>query len=325
MPRPLPRLGAASLLFPTRHSLRAAGAEAPCLAAGLADGRLLFLGADGGMLAAYRSKAAPLSLAWDGAVLYGLDASGEAFALAARGQGPLVRADGLPKGRLYLFAERLVAVGRGRAVSLSVGGEVFRELSDSRRRGDARDLARGPRLLLGLGLGPRRLSLREAPWAPRGLPALPAYPPLPDIVSRTLLFDPFAADPDDQLTRLADIENSLRSGTIGKDEPEAAAYCAAVATRALDRDLSEAERRRGGNPLPRSRACYLLGDLGSPAYREPLFRRPRGGRRPGRAGVGLRGPRRSSASTRTAARCRPSWPRRRGRSTRGPPSSSSPP
>ena len=34
---------------------------------------------------------------------------------------------------------------------------------------------------------------------------------------------------------------------------------------------SQEERRFGGNPLSRARACYLLGSFGSPAYREPLF------------------------------------------------------
>ena len=53
---------------------------------------------------------------------------------------------------------------------------------------------------------------------------------------------------------------------------EAEAYCAAVATGTLGGDLSRAERRRAGSSLARSNACRLLGDLGSPAYRAPLFR-----------------------------------------------------
>ena len=112
----------------------------------------------------------------------------------------------------------------------------------------------------------------EKSLGPLRLPELSPYPELPDMAARILLFDPLAADPDDQLARLADIEKSLRSGTIGKGEAEAAAYCAAVAGRALDRDLSRDERRRGGNPLPRAKACYLLGSLGSPGYRDALFR-----------------------------------------------------
>jgi hypothetical protein len=112
----------------------------------------------------------------------------------------------------------------------------------------------------------------EKPLGPPPALRIPPYTPLPDFVSRELLLDPLASDADHQLKRLADIQNSLRSSTIGNDEPRIAAYCAAVATRAFDRDLSEAERRHGGNPLARSEACYLLGSLGSVAYREPLFR-----------------------------------------------------
>lgn len=111
----------------------------------------------------------------------------------------------------------------------------------------------------------------ERPLGVSCLPVLPPYPEIPGGISRILDVDPLSADPGIQLKRLADIEKSLRSGTIGKDEPAAAAFCAAVATGALDRDLPQAERRRAGNPLPRSRACYFLGDLGSPSYREPLF------------------------------------------------------
>ena len=59
-------LGApACVLFPL--DLQPGGAERrPCLAAGLDDGRLLLVGADGGVMATYRAKAAPISVAWDG-------------------------------------------------------------------------------------------------------------------------------------------------------------------------------------------------------------------------------------------------------------------
>ncbi len=247
------------------------GKEAACLAAGLSDGRILFLGADGGIKAMYRARAVPLSAAWDGSVLYGLDASGIAFAVSGGGEALWAVQTGCAKGRLFLFADRLVAVGRGRAVSLSLSGETFRELGIPGASGTPAVSPAG--LAFSSGSDWVLAAYRfEKPLGPPRLPALPPYPALPDVASRLLLFDPFAADPEDQLRRLADIENSLRSGTIGEDEPEAAAYCAAVATRALDRDLSQEERRWGANPLPRSRACYLLGSLGSPAYREPLFR-----------------------------------------------------
>src|SRR5208283_3189077 len=62
-----------ALLFPLGFP-PGGGEGAACLAAGLSDGRLLFLGADGGIKAVYRARAVPLSAAWDGSVLYGLDA-----------------------------------------------------------------------------------------------------------------------------------------------------------------------------------------------------------------------------------------------------------
>jgi hypothetical protein len=255
---------------PSYGLLSGGGSGQPTLAIGLSDSRLLLLGPGGEELATHFSKSPTLSLAWDGAVLYGLDASGEAFALASTGEATWSCPTSCLKGRLYLFADRLVAVGRGRAVSLSSQGEVFRELSIPGASGMPAISPAG--LAFSSGSDWVLAAYRfERPLGAPSSPGLPAYPPLPDIVSRELLFDPLASDTDYQLTRLADIQNSLRSGTIGKDEPEAAAYCAAVATRALDRDLTETERRHGGNPLARTRACRLLGDFGSVAYREPLF------------------------------------------------------
>jgi hypothetical protein len=246
------------------------GPKLPCLAAALADGRLILLGPEGEILASYRSKAATISLAWDGALLYGLDASGLAFAITASGSALWSSPTLCQKGRLSLFAERLVAVGRGRAVSLSVKGEVYRELDIPGATGTPAISPAGLAFSSGSDWVLAAYRFEKPLGAPRSV-ALPPYPPLPDVVSKAILFDPAASDPDGQLTRLADIQNSLRSGTIGAGEPEAAAYCAAVATRALERGLSEAERRYGGSPLARSQACYLLGGLGSIAYREPLF------------------------------------------------------
>jgi hypothetical protein len=260
------------------------------LAAGLADGRLLFIDLGGGIVGEYRAKASMAALAWGGERLYGLDASGEAFAIAVTGAkagtelgaaptaAPAQMAvpalwstpTGCAKGGLCLFGDRLVVVGKAKAASLSLGGEIFRELS----------------VPGGVGLpaiSPAGLAYASgSDWVlaayrfekPLGLPVSPALRPysgLPDVVSRELSFDPFAAYPDRQLARLTDIHNSLRSGTIGVREPELAAYCAAVIERSLERELAEEERRHGGSSLARARACELLGELGSVAYREPLF------------------------------------------------------
>ena len=132
----------------------------PILAAGLSDGSLLFLGSKGEEEASARLSSPALSLAWDGEVLYGLGVDGEAFAYSASGSKLWSTPTGCQKGRLYLFAERIVAAARGE------GGLPFPQRRGlprddrARRRWHGRRLSRGPRLLSGLRLGPRRLSLR---------------------------------------------------------------------------------------------------------------------------------------------------------------------
>ena len=266
----LPLGSSPCLLFPLKSSSSPGQRDAAVLAAGLEDGRVLLI-AEGAVAASYKSVSKPLSLASDGQLLYGLDATGEAFALSLDAK-PLWRAaTGCLKGSLYLFSQRLVAAGQGRAVSLSLGGEVFREL---RIPGSTGTIVISPAgLAFSSGADWILAAYRfEKALGPPRLPELLPYPPPADISRSVLLFDPQAADSSRQLIRLADIEKSLRSGTMGEGEREAAAYCSAVATRTLEFELSQAERRRRGNPLARARACYLLGALGSPDYREPLFR-----------------------------------------------------
>jgi len=256
----------APIVFPS-----GGGEGLACLAAGLADRRVVTIDSKGKLLASRPCVAQPQALAWDGIHLLGLDAGGEVFELSAS-LAPLWTAQtGCRGGKLYLFQERVVATGQGRAVSLSSSGEAFREMTVPGAVGSPAISPAGLAFCPGKDwvLAAYRF---ERPLGAARLPELPAYPLAPDPSPRLLLFDPFAAESGTQLTRLADIEKSLRSGSIGKDEPGAAAYCAAVVARAFDRDLSDIERRRRSNPLPRAKACYLLGDLGSPAYREPLFR-----------------------------------------------------
>jgi hypothetical protein len=242
----------------------------PCLAVGLSDGGLLLLAPDGEKRASYRSSAAIVSLAWDGSLVYGLDAAGRAFAIGMDGNEAWTQATACLQGRLYLFSERLVAVGKGRAVSLSLDGELYRELSIPGSAGVPAVSPAGLAFSSGSDWILAAYRFERPLGQPRVADLLP-YPDLPDIASRILLFDPLANDSSSQLSRLADIEKSMNSGSVGKDEPAAAAYCAAVATGALARGIPELERGRASNPLPRSRACYLLGCLGSPEYREPLF------------------------------------------------------
>jgi hypothetical protein len=245
---------------------------------------VLLIGEEAAILGSYRSGAPVSSFASDGSTLYCLDAAGLAFAIgvtalaaptAANAPQTAVpalwsTATGCAAGRLCLFGDRLLAVGKAKAVSLSLGGELYRELSVPGGVGLPAISPAGLAYASGSDwvLAAYRF---EKPLGRPVSPALRPYSGLPDVVSRELAFDPFAAYPDRQLARLTDIHNSLRSGTIGGREPESAAYCAAVIERSLERELTEAERRFGGSSLARARACELLGELGSVAYREPLF------------------------------------------------------
>lgn len=269
-PRLLCPLATGAPAAPAPQAAAAGDAAPPVLAAALADGRLLFLGSAGEVDAAARLGAPAASLAWDGSTLYGLDAAGSAFASSASGFILWSTRTGCKEGLLYLFPERLVAAGQGRAVSLSRKGEVFREMSLPGATGRVAVSPAG--LAFSAGSDWVLAAYRfEASLGVPSLPDTPAYGPNRDLVERELRFNPLAADADNQMIRLADIEKRLRSGSIGSDESADAAYCAAVATRAFDRELTEIQRRRTGNPLARSQACFLLGELGSPAYRDALF------------------------------------------------------
>lgn len=245
-------------------------APLPSLAVGLADGRILFFEGEGRATSRAKVGTAPRSLAWDGTVLYGLDAAGTAFALSASGALLWSAPTGCAGGRLYLFKERVVVCGRGRAVSLSLGGEVYRELTVPAAVGTVAVTSGGYAFSSGADwvLAAYRF---ERPLG-RGLGTeLAPYSALPDVATEDLLYDAFAADADHQLAELAIIRKRLGAGTIGKDEPRMAAYCAAVASGELSRDLPPLERRRRSNPLPRAEAAYLLGELGSPDYRGVLI------------------------------------------------------
>jgi hypothetical protein len=250
----------------------ASGTALPVLAASLSDGRLVLLKADGSIAATYRGASPVLSMIWDGAILYCLDSGGEAFALSASGSKLWSVSTLCKKGSLALFPERLIVTAQGRAVSLSLGGEVFREMTVPGASGAGLVAVSPAGLAFCPGADWVLAAYRfERRLGPRRMPELEAYALAPDPAPTLLQFDPEAPDSERQLTRLADIENSLRSGSIGVKESESAAYCSAVALRSFDRDLTEYARRHSGNPLPRAQACYLLGELGSPAYREALF------------------------------------------------------
>jgi outer membrane protein assembly factor BamB len=248
----------------------AAASGAPSLAVGLSDGRVLLFGGEGKALAQAKVGAAPRDLYWNGSVLYGLDAAGAAFALTASGGLAWSTPTGCAGGRLEVFKERIVACGRGRAVSLSLSGEVFRELTVPEAAGTVAVSPGGYAFSSGTDwvLAAYRF---ERPLGDLERPLLSAYPALPDLASEELLYDAFAADSDRQLAKLDQMRKKMAAGAVGAEEPRIAGYCAAVASNELTRELPTAERRRRSNPLARSEAAYLLGSLGSPDYRGILI------------------------------------------------------
>ncbi len=263
---PGPSGAAAAESGPTGQPAPLGSQAPPSLAVGLGDGRVLILDAEGGTLGQAKLGTVPRSLIWDGNLLYGLDAAGTAFALDASGALLWSTPTGCSNGSLALFEERVAACGKGRAVSLSLSGEVYRELSVPDATGLVAVTPGGYAFSSGSDwvLAAYRF---ERPLGPAPNPRPAAYAAPPDAASEELLYDAFAADADRQMKKLGEIKARLAAGEVGKDEPRFAAYCVAVASGELLRDLSPAERRRLSNPLPRSEAAYLLGDLGSPDYR----------------------------------------------------------
>ena len=250
----------------------------PGLAAGLVDGSVLFFDERGLLRSRFRPSdtggAVPdpiADLRWDGERLLGLSRGGEVFAVSAEGK-LLWRADTrCPSGRLELFAARVVVASKGRAVSLSMKGDIYREADLVNAAGIGAISPAG--LLFSLGMDWILAAYRfERPLGPPLASALRAYPKMSGVAEEALAFDPEAGDSERQLFLLADIEKKLRSGTIGTQEPRAAAYCAAVALGELEGGSTGPEGLPGGDPLPRARACVLLGWLGSPDYRGALCR-----------------------------------------------------
>jgi outer membrane protein assembly factor BamB len=242
----------------------------PSLVAGFGDGSLVFLGSDGQKLGNTKLNATPRELRFDGNFLYCIDAGGRVYALTVSGIVAWSTPTACAEGGLSVFKERIVASAKGRAVSMSTAGEIFRELSIPDATGRIAVTPGGYAFSSGSNwvLAAYRF---ERPLGEGLSPSLAPYTSPPDIVAEELLYDAYAADADRQREKLAEIRERLRSGNLGKDEPRMAAYCAAVASGELLRDLSPAERKRMANPLPRAEAAYILGELGSPDYRPILI------------------------------------------------------
>lgn len=272
------RLGSAVLcLAPILGSPAAAAGTVPAaagtvLAAACADGRLRLIARDLSLIAEAALSPLPLvGLATGGGIVYALDSGGAAIAIDAAGVILWKTQTACRDGTLSLFAERLLVSSSGRGVSLSLGGEVIREISIANASGRAAPSPSGLLFSAGADWVLAAYRFEKALGAPL-VAATPAYPIPEDLAAGYLLYDPRAGEGDRQISILSDIEKSLESSSIGAEEGRAAGFCQAVALGEFDGDRSETERRRRANPLARAMACAILGELGSPAYRAALIR-----------------------------------------------------
>jgi hypothetical protein len=242
-------------------------------AIGFADGSVGFLAPGSSKIV---GPAAPLGgkpildLASDGASLFALDAGGGLEALGADGARRWLAATTVPEGRIALAPARLVVAGRGRAVSLSYGGEILRQADITNAVSGG--LLSPSGLLFSAGADWILAAYRfETTLERLGAPEVPPYPAETAAVDSLRGFDPLIAEGDRQLVLIADIEKSLDSATIGGQEPGDRAVLAAIARGDFGADYVPQSRRRFRvSTLAEAEACRLLGRIGSPASIEDL-------------------------------------------------------
>jgi hypothetical protein len=240
-----------------------------------ADGKLSFLGRDGGeVLLSSGVKAfcpAPGPGAWaalkEGGILVCLDAAGGEVWETRAGQG-FDRIRAYP-GRIYLLGGRAVSAFTAKGLLLKEMGLVHNavppEVSEEG-------------IVYSCGMDWIVYAYRFDPDRPAdyGLP-----PPLgaqggyglADFDREELEWRLGLDDGLSQAALLDEIEKSLKSATIGTGEREMAAALAAIALSMADGEAGKASRKRGGLfPQERARACELLGAMGSRESRGVLLR-----------------------------------------------------
>ncbi|HAE22486.1 MAG TPA: hypothetical protein DCG47_09230, partial [Spirochaetaceae bacterium] len=114
---------------------------------------------------------------------------------------------------------------------------------------------------------------RELEGLARERPAILDRQAVKDAGKRALLWYPGGSSDDTVLSMLADIEKSLKSGTIGEGASEALLLASAVALGELEAPFGAGALARGPSPrgaLARATACEVLGALGFPAAVELL-------------------------------------------------------
>ncbi|MGD9939260.1 MAG: PQQ-binding-like beta-propeller repeat protein [Clostridia bacterium] len=213
----------------------------PAVIALVPDAKCLVAGRDGSL-----SMVGPAGLLWRTPAKSGFVAQGAALAV---------------------YDGRYVLTWKGGAVSYGTDGDFYRELN-IRNPATPPAMAPGGTVFSG-GVDWIMYAYRFE----RGLPS-PAASVVPGLDRQAVrqaareeaFWTPGAVNDDVLLTRLADIEKSLKSGTIGGEAQNAILYAAAVALGDFEAPFGSGSVSPGPvprGPLPRAMACQTLGELGS--------------------------------------------------------------
>lgn len=247
-------------------------ADGQAVAFALPDGRLARIDALGQLAWSFKVAPLPAVLALgpdDGCLVAGRDGS-----LSLVGPSGLVWRTSAKPGfvpsdaALVVYDSRYVLTWKGGAVSFGIDGGFYRELN-IRNPATAPALAPGGSVFSG-GVDwimyayrfERGLSVPEAST----VPALDRQA-VRQAAREEVFWTPGAMNDDVLLTGLADIEKSLKSGTIGGGAENAILYAAAVALGDFEAPFGSGAVSPGPvprGPLPRAMACQTLGMLGSP-------------------------------------------------------------
>ncbi len=223
----------------------------------------------------------PVSMASTGDRAYGVLADGTVFALGMDGALAWTTKVALADIReLRAFPERVVILSTRGAVSLSASGEIFRELAIRNASGAPAFDASGVLCSPGADWILYAYRFEKKLTAAVRTPA----PQEGQVWARSELGERFwwldgpgGAEYRDEL--LAEVEKSLESGSIGGAETSSRAFLTALALQGLSPTagrMGDASGGRFSDPVPRVKACALLGALGSPSSTDALVEAFRG-------------------------------------------------
>jgi outer membrane protein assembly factor BamB len=256
------------------HDLQGAllAADGQSVALALQDGRILRLDALGQLAWSFKAAASPAVLALeseDGCLLAGMDGSLSRIGPAGLAWRTPARNGFIAQGAsLAVYDSRYILTWKGGAVSFGSDGGFYRELN-------IRNPATSPALAPdGTVFSGGVDWIMYAYRFERGLivPGAAMVPTLDRQAVRQAAreeayWTPGGVNDDVLLTGLADIENSLKSGTIGGRAGNATLYAAAVALGDFEAPFGSGAVNPGPvprGPLPRAMACQVLGVFGSP-------------------------------------------------------------